>query len=101
MIQAIGTDQNWPAASSDAEGPLDGGRCAVDDEEVSSRRPLRFALALLPVPERVDAEAKSCGKRLLSHPELSSDCLHINMCGHVDAVRFPGRTTLGVSNRLF
>ena len=89
------------AASSYAERSLDGRRCAIDDEEVRPCRPLRFALALLPVPQRIDAETESRGERLLSHPEFPSDRLHIDLGGHVDAIRLPGSATLRVSNGLF
>jgi hypothetical protein len=40
-------------------------RRALDDEQISARRPFRLVLALLPMAQRVDAESESTGEFLL------------------------------------
>src|SRR5260221_10784466 len=61
-------------------------RRALDDEQIGARRPFRLTVALLPMTQRIDAEAESAGELFLSHAKFRADRPHVDQRRHMDPV---------------
>lgn len=72
--------------SGNAQRLLDRFWSARDDEKICARRSFRNALALLPVPKGVDAEAEPGRERLLRETELRTDRPDVHSDGNMNTV---------------
>ena len=80
----------------DSERSLNGPRRTINDEQERPDRPFRFALPLLPVPQRVDAESETSGELPAVPSQLRPNRLHVDVLGHVNAVALLRATPLRI-----
>ena len=80
----------------DAQCLLNGLGRSIDDDEISTSRALWLPRAMLPVAQRVDAEAELGREGLLRQVELRPDLLDVNVLGDMNAIRRPRRVTTSV-----
>src|SRR5262252_3266851 len=84
----------------DPECLLNGSRRTIDDEQVGAGGPFRFALPLLPMSKRVDAESESGSEGLLCQAQFRPNGFDIDVLRYVNAIRLLRTATLRVRDGL-